>query len=70
MSVLSGGERVLAGIARFGSYVVCRLGERSTWTSIGVGVTAAALLEAPWSYVFLTISVIGVLVPDGNLRPE
>ena len=47
-------------------YIKARFAERSTWTAIGVGVTAAAALAAPWSYVFIAISVIGVMTPTGG----
>ncbi len=47
-------------------YVKRRLGEKSTWASIGVGVTGAAALAAPWSYVFIGVAVIGTLVPSSR----
>lgn len=47
-------------------YLKARLGERSTWASIGVGVTAAAALTAPWSYAFIAVAVIGALVPTSG----
>jgi hypothetical protein len=47
-------------------YIKARISERSTWTAIGVGVTGAATLSAPWSYVFVGIAVIGALVPTGG----
>lgn len=46
------------------SYVKSRLSERTTWMAIGVGVTGAAALEGPWSYVFVAVAVIGSIVPD------
>ena len=46
------------------SYLKSRLREASSWLAIGSGVTAASALAAPWSYVFLAISVIAVIVPD------
>jgi len=45
------------------SYFKARLEEKSTWGAIGVGVAAAAALVVPWSYVFITVAVIGALVP-------
>lgn len=47
-------------------YIKARLGERSTWASIGVGVTGAAALSAPWSYAFVAVAVIGAIVPTGG----
>lgn len=51
-------------------YIKSRLRERSTWVAIGAGITAASVLPAPWSYVFLAISIIGVLVPDSPVEPK
>ncbi len=48
------------------SYLKARLGERSTWVSIGVGVTGAAALVIPWNYVFIAVAVIGALVPTSS----
>ena len=45
------------------SYLKARLGEKSTWAAIGIGVTGAAALSAPWSYVFIAVAVAGTLVP-------
>lgn len=45
------------------TYLKARLGERGTWVAIGAGVTAAAALSEPWSYVFVAIAVVGALVP-------
>ena len=48
-------------------YIKARLGEKSTWASIMVGVTGAAALAAPWSYAFIAVAVIGAVVPSpGN----
>ncbi len=46
------------------AYLKARLGEKSTWAAIGIGVTGAAAITAPWSYVFMAVAVIGVLVPS------
>lgn len=46
------------------TYLKHRLAERSSWLAIAAGVTAASALEWPWNVVFLSISVIGVLVPE------
>lgn len=49
------------------SYIKARLAERSTWAAIGIGVTGAAALSAPWSYAFIAVAVIGAVVPSpGN----
>ena len=45
------------------SYIKARLGEKSTWAAIGMGVTGAAALVIPWSYIFIAVAVIGALVP-------
>ena len=44
-------------------YMKARLAERSTWAAIGVGITSAAAVAAPYSYVLIAVSVIGTLVP-------
>lgn len=46
------------------AYIKARLSERSTWTAIGIGVTGAAALDAPWSYVFIGVAIVGTLVPS------
>jgi len=49
------------------SYIKARLGERSTWAAIGIGITGAAAIAAPWSYAFIAVAVIGSIVPSpGN----
>jgi len=45
------------------TYLKARLEDKGTWLAIGAGVTAAATLSEPWSYVFVAVSVIGALVP-------
>jgi hypothetical protein len=47
-------------------YLKSRLEERSTWAAIGVGVTAAAALSAPWSYIFISVAVIAAIVPTSG----
>lgn len=47
-------------------YIKNRLNEKSTWASIGVGVTSAAAVEEPWSYVLVGVSTLGVLVPTSK----
>jgi hypothetical protein len=44
-------------------YIKARLNDKGTWLAIGTGVTGAAALSPPWSYVFLAVAVIGTLVP-------
>lgn len=48
------------------SYLKARLGEKSTWVAIGIGVTGAAALVIPWSYIFIAVAVIGALVPTAT----
>jgi len=50
-------------MVKFVSYLKARLEEKSTWAAIGVGVTGAAALVIPWSYIFIAVAVIGALVP-------
>lgn len=45
------------------TYLKARLEDKGTWLAIGGGVTGAAALPEPWSYVFLAVAVIGTLVP-------
>lgn len=45
------------------AYLKARLKEKSTWAAIGIGVTGAAALVIPWSYIFIAVAVIGALVP-------
>jgi hypothetical protein len=47
-------------------YLKNRLEERSTWAAISLGVTGAAALSAPWSYLFVAVGVIGALVPTSG----
>jgi hypothetical protein len=44
-------------------YLKARLDEKGTWLAIGAGVTGAAALEPPWSYIFVTVAVLGALIP-------
>lgn len=51
------------------TYLKERLGERSTWASIGVAITGAAALPTPYSWLAIAVGVIGTLVPttkDGD----
>lgn len=47
-------------------YLKDRLGEKSTWAAIGIGVTGAASLVIPWSYLFIAVAVVGALVPTSS----
>jgi len=51
---------------RFLSFVKARLAERSTWTMIGAGVTGAAALASPWSFVFAGTALVAAMVPTGG----
>lgn len=50
-------------------YIENRLLERSFWGDVIVGVSAAALLPKPWSFIFVGLSAIKALVPDGGVKP-
>ena len=52
------------------SYLKARLEEKSTWASIGIGVTGAAALVIPWNYVFIAVAVIGALVPTATAKDD
>jgi len=45
-------------------YIKARLGEKSTWAAISIGITGAAALGLPWSVAFVAVAVIGALVPS------
>ena len=45
-------------------YLMRRLGEKSTWASIGLAVTCAAALPTPYSWIAIGCGVIGCLVPS------
>ena len=46
------------------SYLKARLAEKSTWAGVGVAITGASALSAPWSYAFVAVGVIACLVPS------
>lgn len=48
------------------SYIKSRIAERSTWAAIAGGITGAAALTAPWSYVLAIAGIIGALVPTSG----
>jgi hypothetical protein len=52
---------------KFKNYIFKRLNERSFWIGVGLAVSAAAILPAPWSYLSFVAGVIGSLVPDGKM---
>ena len=56
----------LKGIGRLARFIKARMGEKSTWAALGMGVTGAAALVSPWSYAFIACGVIGALVPTSN----
>jgi uncharacterized membrane protein len=47
-------------------YLKCRLKERSSWAAIVAAITAASMLDWPWSLAAFIAGVIGVLVPEGE----
>jgi hypothetical protein len=52
------------------SYIKDRLGERSTWAAIGVAVTGAAAVAAPYSYILIAVGVIGAIVPTSTKETD
>lgn len=54
---------------KFINYLENRLLERSFWGDIIIAVSAAALLPKPWCFVFVGLSVVKALVPDGSVKP-
>lgn len=51
------------------SYVKTRLGEGSTWVSIGASVAAVSALTPPWSYIGLACGVMAAMVPNRKACP-
>lgn len=47
-------------------FLKARLGERSTWMAIGLGVSGAAALVWPWSAGFLGVAIIAALIPEAT----
>lgn len=41
-----------------------RLGEKSTYAAIGVGIAGGAALSPPYSWLFIAVGVIGALIPE------
>lgn len=48
-------------------YFKARLNERSSWAAIAAGVTAAAAVQAPFSYILIAIAVLSVLMSDDTI---
>lgn len=48
-------------------YTKTRLKERSFWVGVGLAISAAAILPAPWNYFSFVAGTIGALVPDGKI---
>jgi hypothetical protein len=59
----------MKGILAVIRYIENRLLERSFWGDVLIGVSAAALLPKPWNYVFVGLSAIKAMVPDGSVKP-
>lgn len=47
----------------FVAYIKVRFGDKGTWAAIGVGVTGAAAVAAPYSYILIAVAVVGILTP-------
>jgi hypothetical protein len=45
-------------------YIRARLGETSTWVSVGVTVAAVSALPVPWCYVGLGCGVMAAMTPN------
>ena len=54
----------------FVHYVRNRLAERSTYIAIAAAISAAAALAMPYSALFIGLSALAALCPDGNVKPE
>lgn len=46
------------------SYLKDRLGEVSTWVSIGATVAAVSTLAAPWSYIGMGCGIMAAMIPN------
>jgi hypothetical protein len=51
-------------------YLEARLLERSFWGDVILAVSAAAVLPKPWNYIFVGLSTVKALVPDGTVKPQ
>lgn len=45
-------------------YVKSRLGEGSTWVSIGATVAAVSALPSPWCHVGMACGIMAAMVPN------
>lgn len=48
------------------AYLRNRLAERSTWAAIAAGITGAALLPSPYSWLAIAAATIGALTPTAK----
>ena len=49
-------------------YVRNRLAERSTYIAIAAAISAAAALAMPYSALFIGLSALAALCPDGSVK--
>ena len=59
----------LRSIVRALRFLKARLGEKSSWAAIGVGIAGGAALPAPYSWLFIGAGVIGALIPEPRKSP-
>ena len=45
-------------------FLKARLGEKSTWAAIGVGIAGGAALPSPYSWLFIAVGIVGALIPE------
>ena len=45
-------------------FLKARLGEKSTWAAIGVGIAGGAALPSPYSWLFIAVGIVGALLPE------
>lgn len=45
-------------------FLKARLGEKSSWAAIGVGIAGGGALPSPYSWLFILTGVIGALIPE------
>lgn len=50
------------------TYLKARLEETSTKVAITTAIVSAAAMSAPWSYVFVAVSVIFAVIPTGPAK--
>jgi hypothetical protein len=51
-------------------FLKARLGERSTWAAIGVGIAGGGALPSPYSWLFIVAGLIGALIPEPAKSPK